>query len=283
MKYDKYHGLGNDYIVIDPAESGGALSTGQIVRICHRNYGLGSDGILLGPFKDDQADARVKIFNPDGSEAEKSGNGLRIFARCLWDKGFANKTDMTIATAGGIVNCRLDEPSGLISIDMGTVTFQSDQIPVAGPVREVIGEEILIDGQMLNFSAAGIGNPHCVILRNEISVEETKRIGPQIETHALFPNRINVQFVKPLDRSHIQIEIWERGAGYTLASGSSSAAAAAVAHRLGFCDPEVTVRMPGGNLAIHMDPENRVTLKGPVTRVSEGYLHPELFRQKLPA
>ncbi len=282
LKYDKYHGLGNDYIVIDPLECSGSLSPEFIRLICHRNYGLGSDGILLGPFDDDGADARVEIFNPDGSEAEKSGNGLRIFARCLWDHGFANKTDIRIQTKGGLVHCRLDEQTGRIRVDMGTVSFQSAEIPVAGRPREVIDEAIRLNGDRLKISAAGIGNPHCIVLQEEISAEETRRIGPQLETHPMFPARTNVQFVKILNRTRIQIEIWERGAGYTLASGSSSAAAAAVAHRMGFCDPELTVHMPGGELAVHIDPENRVTLEGPVIRVSEGCLHPELFKQPLP-
>ena len=281
MRFDKYHGLGNDYIVMDPADWGHEMPRQRIQLICHRNYGLGADGILLGPFVDDAADAGVRIFNPDGSEAEKSGNGLRIFARYLWDRGLVKTPEMTIQTAGGIVSCRKD-PSGLIGVDMGQVTFQSDEIPVTGPSREVLQEDIRIGETPLTLSAAGIGNPHCVILQTEISESQTRALGPRLETHALFPNRTNVQFVKPLDRTNIQIEIWERGAGYTLASGSSSAAAAAVAHRLGVCDAEVTVHMPGGNLRIRIDPDQRVTLEGPVTRVAEGILHTELFDQPLP-
>lgn len=282
IRYDKYHGLGNDYIVIDPGQCGGELSPEMIRLACHRNCGLGADGILLGPFADNQANARVRIFNPDGSEAEKSGNGLRIFARFLWDRGFADKNALTLATTGGTVHCRLDESTGLISIDMGTVSFQSGEIPVSGAPREVLEEAVTVDGETLEISAAGIGNPHCVVFRDALSFQETCRLGPLLERHALFPNRTNVQFVTPLDRENIQIEIWERGAGYTLASGSSSAASAAVAHRLGFCGPDMTVHMPGGKLAIHVDAENRITLRGPVVRVSEGHLHPELFRQKLP-
>ncbi|MFO7838929.1 MAG: diaminopimelate epimerase [Desulfosalsimonadaceae bacterium] len=283
IKYDKYHGLGNDYIVIDPEECCGELSAEMIRLACHRNYGLGADGILLGPFADNQANARVQIFNPDGSEAEKSGNGLRIFARFLWDREFAGKNELALATAGGTVHCRLDEVSGLISIDMGTVTFQSEEIPVSGAPREVLDEEISAGKEALRICAAGIGNPHCVVFRETLSSEETCRLGPMLENHALFPNRTNVQFVKPLDLENIQIEIWERGAGYTLASGSSSAASAALAHRMGFCGPHITVHMPGGKLAIHVDADNRITLKGPVVRVSQGHLHPELFCQKLPA
>lgn len=282
MKYHKYHGLGNDYIVIDPRECSNGLSADQILRICHRNYGLGADGILLGPFDADQADAGVRIFNPDGSEAEKSGNGLRIFARHLWDKTVVEKTDLSLSTEGGMVHCQLDENSGLISVDMGTITFQSNKIPVAGPHREVLEETMRVAGKDLIISAASIGNPHCVVLQKEISRTETRTLGPELERHPMFPNRTNVQFLKPLDRKNIQIEIWERGAGYTLASGSSSAAAAAVAYRLGLCDSDVAVHMPGGELFIQIGPNYQVALKGPVTRISEGYLHPDLFSQNLP-
>jgi len=281
MRFYKYHGLGNDYIVMDPADCGHEMPPERIRLICHRNFGLGADGILLGPFIDEVADAGVRIFNPDGSEAEKSGNGLRIFARYLWDRGLIKAPDIKIQTAGGLVHCRKD-PSGLVGVDMGRITFQSDEIPVAGPPREVIQEEIRIGETPLTISAASIGNPHCVILQTEISEGQTRAFGPQLETHALFPNRTNVQFVRPLDRSNIQIEIWERGVGYTLASGSSSAAAAAVAYRLGVCEPDVTVHMPGGNLTIHINPDQQVSLKGPVIRVADGVLHAELFDQPLP-
>src|SRR6056297_3467726 len=180
MRFDKYHGLGNDYIVMDPADCGHEIPRERIRLICHRNYGLGADGILLGPFVDEAADAGVRIFNPDGSEAEKSGNGLRIFARYLWDRGLVKDPDMTIKTAGGIVHCR-KEPSGLIGVDMGRITFQSVEIPVAGPSREVIQEEIRIGETPLTISAASIGNPHCVILQTEVSERQTRALGPQLE------------------------------------------------------------------------------------------------------
>jgi diaminopimelate epimerase len=282
MKYDKYHGLGNDYIVIEPAACNGRLTVDQIRRICHRQCGLGADGILLGPLEDDQSDARVRIFNPDGSEAEKSGNGLRIFARFLWDRGFAGTSGMRLRTAGGLVRCRMNASSGMISLEMGVAAFDSPSIPVAGPIREVLNEEIKVNADALLISAAGIGNPHCVVFRPEVSEEEARRIGPLLECHSQFPARTNVQFVKVLDRSRIRIEIWERGAGYTLASGTSSAAAAAVSHRLGFCGDDITVCMPGGELAVHIKPDYSITITGPVVKVAEGRLHRDVFEQKLP-
>jgi diaminopimelate epimerase len=277
MKFYKYHGLGNDYIVIDPADGIHQLTAAEIVRICHRNYGIGSDGILLGPLPADTAAAAVRIFNPDGSEAEKSGNGLRIFARYLWDKGLVSEAPFTLSTIGGKVNATILDGGRLIRVDMGSVSFNSAKIPVSGPSREVVNETIVIDGQTFVFCAATIGNPHCVILTENPAPELAKQFGPLIESHALFPNRINVQFVKVMDRSNIRIEIWERGAGYTLASGSSSCASAAVAHKLGLCGPDITVHMPGGQLAIHIDKDFSVILTGPVTRVAEGVLDKEMF------
>ncbi len=252
IPFYKYHALGNDYIVLNPSEAGESLPGDSIRLMCHRNFGIGSDGILLGPIKDPQNEFALKIFNPDGSQAEKSGNGLRIFTRYLWDKGLIGSDRVTIHTAGGLVNAQVYEDGKLISVDMGEVSFDSRIIPVEGPERDVINENMEVDGQTIEFCAATIGNPHCVILKPEISAAEAKEMGPLIENETSFPNRTNVQFMKILDRSNIQIEIWERGAGYTLASGSSSSAAAAVAHRLGLCDSQITVHMPGGNIEIEV-------------------------------
>ena len=213
MIYYKYHALGNDYIVINPADINRKLTSDQIQRICHRNFGIGSDGILLGPLETETSDFALQIFNPDGSEAEKSGNGLRIFSRYLWDKGLVREEWFTIHTAGGTVKSLIHGDGRSATVEMGTVSFRSDQIPVDGKPREVINESLNIDGQELIFCAATIGNPHCVIPCDEISAAETRRLGPGIEIHPLFPNRINVQFMKVLDRANIQIEIWERGAG----------------------------------------------------------------------
>lgn len=279
IPFHKYHALGNDYIVLNPAEAGASL-TGESVRlISHRNYGVGSDGILLGPFEDPEKKLTLKIFNPDGSQAEKSGNGLRIFTRYLYDKGLIGGDRVTIHTAGGPVMARVFEDGRLISVEMGRVSFDSRSIPVAGPEREVINEKMQVNGQTIEFCAATIGNPHCVILRPEISAAEARAMGPLIENEPRFPNRTNVQFMKVLDRSNIQIEIWERGAGYTLASGSSSSAAAAVAHRLGLCDRQITVHMPGGTIAIEISEGFVISMTGPVTRVAEGVIHPEMFGQ----
>ena len=283
MRFYKYHALGNDYIVMNPGHypGWGAPTTAQTKVICHRNFGLGSDGILWGPSPSKRANFGLRIFNPDGSEAEKSGNGLRIFSRYLFDQKLVGTNPFTIETPGGVVNVVVLQDGKLITIDMGTVSFKSDKIPVAGPVRDVINEKITIQDREFTFCAATIGNPHCVIPLPDISEALARRYGPDLETHGNFPNRTNVQFLKVLDRANIQIEIWERGAGYTLASGSSSSASAAVAHRLGLVDRSVTVHMPGGRIGIEIGDKFSIRMTGPVTRVAEGVMNAELFTTKV--
>jgi diaminopimelate epimerase len=281
VRFHKYHALGNDYLVLDPADfpGWGVPTVEQIRVICHRNFGIGSDGILWGPLPAAGGAFGLRIFNPDGSEAEKSGNGLRIFSRFLLDLGRVGQAPFLIETPGGRVRSVI-RADGLITVAMGVVSFASAAIPVAGPSREVLNEPITIQGRAFIYCAATIGNPHCVIPLPEVSPELARRFGPDLEVHPNFPRRINVQFLQIIDRRNIRIEIWERGAGYTLASGSSSSAAAAVARRLGLVDAAVTVHMPGGTLAIEIGEDFAITMTGPVTKVAEGALSQELFQIK---
>jgi diaminopimelate epimerase len=242
-----------------------------------RNFGIGSDGILLGPLPSNTAKFALRIFNPDGSEAEKSGNGLRIFSRYLWDMGWVNEEPFSIETAGGIVQSVIQDAGKIVQVEMGKVSFWNRDIPVVGDDREVIQEKITVRDKTFSFCAATIGNPHCVISLSEISPDIAKEYGSILEVHPLFPNRNNVQFMKIVDRNTIEIEIWERGAGYTLASGSSSSAAAATAHKLGLCDSEITVKMPGGEILIQIRDDFNISMTGAVTKVAQGELSEELF------
>jgi len=282
MKFLKYHGLGNDYIVLDPAEVGDDLSRDRIRLICHRNYGPGSDGILLGPLPAEGGRRAVRIFNPDGSEAEKSGNGLRIFCRYLHDRGLVGAEPFEVDTLGGRVRCRVERSGDAVTVQMGCVSFNSADIPVQGPPREVLQEEIKAAGRIFTFSAATVGNPHCVITGEKPTRDLACTFGPSIETDPRFPKRTNVQFMEVLARDCIRIEIWERGAGYTLASGSSSSAAAAVARKLGLCDDRIAVCMPGGVLDIVIADDYSVTMSGPVTKVCHGLIADEAFSTTLP-
>jgi len=282
MRFSKYHALGNDYLVLNPSDypDWPEPNLKQIRAICHRNYGLGSDGILWGPLPSQRGDFRLRIFNPDGSEAEKSGNGLRIFSRYLWDRKLAIQPEFTIDTSGGIVRSTLNESDLSVTVEMGRVIFRSTKIPMSGADREVINEKFTILDCDFLVCAATIGNPHCVILLPEISPEIAHKYGPVFETHSSFPQKTNVQFMQVIDRQNIRIEIWERGAGYTLASGSSSSAAAAVARKLGLVDNQLTVHMPGGALTIKIDPDYQISMSGPVNHVAEGHIHPEVFTPK---
>jgi len=283
MRFHKYHALGNDYLVLNPADFPGwtVPTYDQIRVICHRNFGVGSDGILWGPLPSQQSEVGLRIFNPDGSEAEKSGNGLRIFSRFLWDQKLVKNTGFTIETPGGHVRSEIKDEGRLITVAMGKVSFDSAKIPVVGAAREVINETIEIRGRAFTYCAATIGNPHCVLPLDEISESLAREYGPGLETHANFPRKTNVQFLKVIDRANIQIEIWERGAGYTLASGSSSSAAAAVAHKLGLVDASVTVHMPGGQIGIEIAPDFAIMMTGTVNKVADGVMHPDLFEVKV--
>lgn len=279
MKYFKYHALGNDYLVFDPRDWPEPLTPEQIKVICHRNFGVGSDGILLGPLPSNKARFALRIFNPDGSEAEKSGNGLRIFSRYLWDRGLVKSEEFSVETPGGQVEAVVRDHGRTVTVEMGRVSFWSDEIPVSGSRREVLREQLVAGGRTFSFCAATVGNPHCVIPLAEVSPGLARQYGPLVEVHPLFPNRTNVQFMKVLDRRNLRIEIWERGAGYTLASGSSSSAAAAVARKLGSCDGSITVHMPGGELDIEVRDDFSIRMTGPVTKVAEGVIAREMFGQ----
>lgn len=280
MQFTKYHALGNDYLVLDAAENP-LPDTDGIRKICHRNFGLGSDGILYGSLPSQCAQFGLQIWNPDGSQAEKSGNGLRIFGRYLFDKGRVQAGEpFTIETAGGVVHAQVEAGGASVKVQMGRVSFHSEAIPVTGAAREVLGESLAIGDRHYTFYAATIGNPHVVLPLEHISKALACELGPRIEADtARFPNRTNVQFLKVLDRNNIQIEIWERGAGYTLASGSSSSAAAAVAHKMGAVDSEVNVHSPGGVIHIRIDTDFGITMRGGVTPVGTFCMAPEVLEQ----
>jgi diaminopimelate epimerase len=281
IAFIRYHALGNDYIVIHPKDLSSPLTTEQVKIICHRNFGVGSDGILLGPLPAEKAKFALKIYNPDGSIAEKSGNGLRIFSRYLWDNKLVGHEEFAIQTDGGLVRSTVFEGGKMVQVEMGKVSFDSEKIPVTGPKRDVINEKISVGGREFTFCAATIGNPHCVLPLPEIDATLAHEFGPLLEKHVNFPRKTNVQFLKVLDRANIQIEIWERGAGYTLASGSSSSAAAAVAHKLGLVDRRVAVHCPGGIIKIEISDGFDIRMTGSVTRISDGHISPEIFSVRL--
>jgi diaminopimelate epimerase len=280
----KYHGLGNDYLVLEPSRFTAALTPTGVRVLCDRHRGVGADGILWGPLPDPVSDAAspgtpaVRIWNPDASEAERSGNGLRIFARHLRARGLVQADVFAIDTIAGPVEARLLDALGRrVAIAMGPVRFDSEAIPMTGPPREVLREHLTVGGHDLEVSAANVGNPHCVVLMDDPTPALAGELGPLIELHPSFPARTNVQLATVRDPHRIRIEIWERGAGYTDASGTSSCAAAAVTCRLGLCASPVTVDMPGGSLLVEIDARFHATLTGDVAAVAHGDLADEFL------
>jgi len=277
----KSHGLGNEYIVFDQSAIDFELSKERIIQLCNVHVGIGSDGILL-KVPTGKADFGLRILNPDGSEAEKSGNGLRIFAKYLFDYGFTGMHQFTIDTLGGVVTAHIlelvDGKAFMIRVDIGKANFRSAEIPVTFSKEECFNEPVTIAGNEYLFHCVSVGNPHCVVLREKLDEEEIKRVGTLIENHPMFPNRINVQFVKVISRDEVEALIWERGAGFTQASGSSSCAITAVMVKKGLTDRTISVRMPGGTLKIEVDESWNIQLTGEVREIASGILSRELFR-----
>ena len=318
----RYHGLGNDYLVMDPAFCAVAMTAENVRLICHRNLGVGSDGILYGPLRASKSTETLKsseflawkpensefgseipyfqIWNPDGSEAEKSGNGIRIFAQYLLDQGYIQAPEFLLQTLGGKVSVQLVDPYlHILKVGMGLATLHKTELPVQiekfgsqnlSAHGEVVGLQLEAGKRSFTVSCVSVGNPHCVVIDDggAISAEEAHIYGPLIENHPAFPQRTNVQFLRVLNRHRIQIEIWERGAGYTLASGSSSCAAATAAWRNGLVESPVQVVMPGGEVSVVIQPVQpgershacaELELTGPVSGICCGHFLPDLQRQ----
>ncbi|MEZ4332799.1 MAG: diaminopimelate epimerase [Myxococcota bacterium] len=279
------HGLGNDYLVVDPDELDFALTPESVRSICDRHRGVGSDGILVSTTSG-TADFGLRIFNPDGSEAEKSGNGLRIFARYLHATGRVRESRFSVETPGGRVTCvlHLDEEgdASSVTVQMGRASFVPRDLPCALAVDELIDQPIEVAGRRLRFTGVSVGNPHCVLWKpagEAWTREELLLLGPALEQHPVFPRRTNVQLGVPVGSDGIRILIWERGAGETQASGSSSCAAASAAVRLGLVRSPVTVVMPGGRLVVEVGEGFDLTMTGPVEEVARGTFSPSFVRR----
>lgn len=265
---EKYHGLGNDYLVFDPNKNELELNEANVKMICNRNVGLGSDGILEGPLLGEHL--AVKIWNPDGSVAEKSGNGVRIFAKYLKDAGYVQKKNYELMTDGGIVEITyLNEEGSRLRISMGKLSFVSEEIPVIGERREVINEDMVFGNNLYPATCVSVGNPHCVIPMQEISKELVCKIGVHSERARYFPERVNTEIMKVTDRNNIAIETYERGAGYTMATGTGACAAAAVAYKLGLTENKMLVHMPGGDLQVEIADDWNVYITGDVFYIAE--------------
>jgi diaminopimelate epimerase len=277
MQFSKYHALGDDYVVVEAARFADLLTPAAVRRICSWHCGLGADGVLVREPSSAQSRFPLRILNPDGKESEKTSSGLRIFARYLFDQQEVGGESFQVEMPGRTVTCQVREQGRITSAELGQVQFESHEIPVVGPPRQVIREPLLVHGQKVEYTAAYIRSPHCVVPRERISESETRILGPLIETDRRFPNLTNVEFLQVLDRGNLQLEIWARGVGYYPASGAASGAAAAVARRLGLCEARVDVHMPGGQLTIDVSEDFSVRITGEVIKVAEGSLSSEMF------
>lgn len=279
---ERYHGLGNDYLVYDPNKNELKLNKANVEMLCNRNMGLGSDGILEGPFIGEKH-MSVRIWNPDGSVAEKSGNGVRIFVKYLKDAGYVQKKNYKLVTDGGPVEITyLNEDGSRLRVSMGKLSFWSDEIPVTGERREVINEDMVFGRTLYPVTCVSLGNPHCVIPMREISQPLVCKIGNYSEVARYFPDRINTEIMKVIDNSNVAIETYERGAGYTMATGTGACAAAGVACKLGLTGNKVIVHMPGGELQVEIDENWEVYMTGEVFYVAKIDLSNE-FAEKLRA
>jgi diaminopimelate epimerase len=283
--FHKGHGLGNDYIAVEPDELPFELTGTAIRLICDRHRGVGSDGILTR-VPSSRADFGLRIYNPDGSGAEKSGNGLRIFAAYLLERGeVGERAAFTVETPGGLVSMEIlgrDERGVLdVEVEMGRASFRSSAVSLTGPDREVNGEMLELEaGDRVTINSVSLGNPHCVVFEDEIDPDDMRRRGPQIATHPWFEHGTNVQFARVAGPAELEAFIWERGAGETQASGSSACAVAAVAVRRGLVSGrEVTVAMPGGALRITVREDWTILLRGPVENVCSGRFAEDLLRR----
>lgn len=278
----KAHGLGNDYVVLDDSNINFELTEERIIRICDYHFGIGSDGILL-KVPSSNADFGLKIYNPDASEAEKSGNGLRIFCKYLFDYGFTDKKEFSVETLGGLVYANIIEAENnkarTIKVDMGKAIFEAAKIPVNIGDEEAIDQTVQVGDRSYQVNCVSVGNPHCVVVKDHLDEEEIKTYGPLLENYKEFPNRINVQFAKPISNNEVEALIWERGAGFTLASGSSSCAVACIMVKRGLTDRDVTIKMLGGVLKISIDEEWNISMTGEVRESAFGNLSEELIQR----
>lgn len=279
-EFVKAHGLGNEYITLDSKTINFELTDKAIIKMCNIHFGIGTDGILLKE-PSEVADFKLRIFNPDASEAEKSGNGLRIFCKYLYDYGFVQSKTFTVETLGGIVTAEiLKEENGKareIKIEMGKAIFKAIDVPVKSENEECLMEEIEIDGDVLKINCVSVGNPHCVVLVDELSMDTMLRFGPILEKHDKFPNNINVQFAKVVSRNKVEVLIWERGAGHTLASGSSSCGVGSVCRKHGLVDQNIEISMEGGTLYLDIDDDFNIKMQGEVREIARGILSDELI------
>lgn len=272
IEFTKMHGLGNDFVVINNLSGSIILSSDNIRFIADRHFGIGCDQLLLiENASRPENDFSYRIFNADGGEVEQCGNGARCFARYVHDRGLTNKTSITLETLGGVITAHL-EVSGQVRIDMGIPVFEPAKIPFSADA-EADTYDLEIANQTHTISAVSMGNPHAVLMVDDIDSAPVTTLGPVIQQQSRFPQRVNVGFMQIIDRSHIRLRVFERGAGETQACGTGACAAVVIGIRRGLLENNVQVSLQGGDLLINWNNDNKnVWLTGPTTHVFEGVI-----------
>ena len=273
LSFTKMHGIGNDFILIDCRDVAvshqlSAIST-LSKRLCDRRFGIGADQILLLQ-NSDKADFSMRIFNADGSEVEMCGNGIRCFAKYIWDRKLSSKQVLEIETPAGII--RPEKAGEMVRVDMGRPELEGRKIPVNldGRIKDY---RIVIDDREFEMTCVSMGNPHAVIVVDDLAAFDLQRYGPQIETHKLFPKKINVEFIQVIDPKTIRMRVWERGSGETLACGTGASAVAVAADMKGIVEKKVTIQLIGGDLAIELHEDGHVYMTGPAEEVFTGIIN----------
>jgi len=272
LEFTKMHGLGNDFVVIDLVSQRVRLEPEQIRELADRNFGVGFDQLLLvEPPDSPDVDFRYRIFNADGSEVSQCGNGARCFARFVRDRRLTQKKVMRVETASGIIELRIDD-TGWVTVDMGAPRFAPAEIPFVTDAA-ALTYQVEVAGRLVELSTVNMGNPHAVLLVEDADTAPVATLGPALENHPRFPERVNVGFLQIVDRQHVRLRVFERGSGETLACGTGACAAAVAGIRLGYLQSPVMVKLLGGELEISWEGEGRpVIMHGPTARVFEGVL-----------
>jgi len=275
MKFTKMHGLGNDYVYVNCFEEKIDNPPAVARFVSDRHFGIGSDGlIMINPSK--RADFEMEMYNADGSRGEMCGNGIRCVAKYVYDYGLTDKTQISVETLGGIKYLDLTVEDGkvsLVKVDMGKPELEADLIPIISEREQVIDEPIEVDGKEYHMTGVSMGNPHAVIYVDDVKGLDLEKIGPKFENHERFPKRINTEFVHCIDRQTVEMRVWERGSGETLACGTGACAVAVSSILNNLTDTQVTVKLLGGDLQIEWDREkDRVFMTGPATVVFDGVI-----------
>jgi diaminopimelate epimerase len=272
LKFTKMHGLGNDFVVLDAINQSISLNSDQVSRLADRHFGIGFDQLLLVEKPVGDADFRYRIFNSDGGEVEQCGNGARCFVRFVHDQGLTSKKSIRVETLRGVIMPTLEE-NGDVSVNMGIPQFEPREVPFVAQQRAPV-YHLEINDKKIEIAVVSMGNPHAVQIVTNINHAPVANEGPMIESHPRFPKKVNAGYMQILDRTHIRLRVFERGAGETLACGTGACAATVSGISLGLLDNEVQVSMQGGDLKIRWEGENQpVLMTGPAVTVFEGVIN----------